>query len=196
MRIKSQVSSLVVLISLIITSADAGPFGLSMGAKKSTFTGLENLEKDLYKIKNAPKPHSHFQYYVLKIGDKSGLCAIRAIGKTIDTNRYGTKLKSEFEEMKELLTKKYKKGKTYDFLRSGSIWNEPEDFMTGLTKKERYLAAIWDAKEESKLPSNLKNVSLNAAGLNTEKGVIILEYNFSNIDQCKKEHEAIDADAL
>jgi len=36
-----------------------------------------------------------------------------------------------------------------DMLLPGRIWNEPNDWMMELIKKERWLAALWEAEEKS-----------------------------------------------
>lgn len=119
------------------TLAQAGPFGLSMGMPKSQIKGLEGTGTPfMYTTESVPTPSSQFKTYVMQVGDKNGLCVIKAISDTISTNRYGFALKDKFNALKDALTKKYGKHKTQDFLMPGSIWDEPEDFMAGLTKNE------------------------------------------------------------
>jgi len=182
---------------VVSTFAQAGPFGLSMGMQKSQIEGLESTGTPFtYETSSVPTPSSQFETYVMQIGDKNGLCVVKAISQTISTNRYGVALKERFSSLKEALSNKYGSHKTQDFLMSGSIWDEPEDFMTGLTKNERYLRAYWDAEEKSDLTDNLKAIVLVAAGLGSEKGAVYIQYEFENSEECDQEREALDADAL
>jgi hypothetical protein len=61
-----------------------------------------------------------------------------------------------------------------DFLRAGSIWKEPEDWMMGLLKDERTLVAVW----EKALPNRIHDVVLKAGALSREKGFHKLTYEF------------------
>ena len=190
-----------IIIAAVLAGASfvayAGPFGLSMGMKKSQIKGLEATGTPfMYTATSVPTPSSQFKTYVMQVGDKNGLCMIKALSDTISTNRYGLALKSKFNLLNEALAKKYGKHKTQDFLMSGSIWNEPEDFMAGLTKDERYLRTYWDAEEQSTLSGNLKAIMLVASGLGHEKGVVYIQYEFENSEKCDAERKALDAGAL
>ena len=128
---------------LVVTEAMAGPFGLEKGMSLKDIGGKpEKVGHGIYKLSSVPKPHSAFEAYVVRISPKGGLYWIKAIGKDIATSTYGVELKSAFNEMEEKLGATYGKHKTMDFLMPGSIWNEPNDWMMGLIKKERILAAI------------------------------------------------------
>jgi hypothetical protein len=189
--------SAVFIFLLISSIAHAGPFGLSMGMHKSDIKEIEKTGNPLtYRTDNVPNPSSKFETYVLQIGESCGLCAIKAVSDIIDTNRYGTKLKRKFDTLHELLSDKYGNNKKQDFLMPGSIWDEPEDFMSGLTKNERYLRAFWDEEENSNLPDNIKSIILSAEGLSREKGAIIIQYRFINSSQCQKELDRMDEEAL
>lgn len=192
-------TKIVIVAAFFMTSTlvQAGPFGLSMGMNKSQIKGLENIDAPfMYKTKTVPTPSSQLETYVMQIGDKNGLCVVKAISDVISTNRYGLALKGKFNGLKEALEKKYGKHKTQDFLLPGSIWDEPEDFMAGLKKKERYLRAYWDAEEKSTLTDNLKAIMLAAVGLGHEEGIIYIQYEFENSEKCDQESKALDANAL
>lgn len=124
------------------------------------------------------------------------MCWIKAIGKDISTSAYGVELKLEFEEMNEKLTKAYGAGETTDILMSGSIWDEPKDFMMALIKKERFLMVIWDEEKASDLKENLTQVGLIASPIGRSKGYLLVEYSFSNKENCDKEIAAQEDGAL
>jgi len=67
------------------------------------------------------------------------LVKLAAIGKNVSTSVYGSELKDAFNEMEKSIIAGYGDSKRYDFLRSGSIWDEPKDFMMGLLKKKELL---------------------------------------------------------
>lgn len=186
------------LISILfVTEAMAGPFGLEKGMSLKDIGGKpEKVGHGIYKLSSVPKPHSAFEAYVVRIAPKGGLYWIKAIGKDIATSAYGLELKSAFSEMEEKLGATYGKHKTMDFLMPDSIWDEPNDWMMGLIKKERILAAIWEKSEGSSLPSDIESIGLIASPSAGDKGYIAIEYSFTNKDTCEAELAAQEDDAL
>jgi len=137
----------------------AGPFGLSAGMTKAQLNKIIKLKpsgKHTCKVSSVPKSNSAFESYILLITPKAGLCKIMAIGKTVTTSVHGTELIQVHDILSETLTKKYGSGTRYDFLKSGSIWHEPQEWMMGLKLKERVLATSWPESEGATLPDNLK----------------------------------------
>jgi len=189
--------ALVAASIFISGAAMAGPFGLSMGMKKSEFKGkLKEVAPYKYQTSTVPKKHSSFESYVVKIGPKSGLCYIKAIGKDISTNTYGVEVKSAFDNMELKLKKSYGNNKRVDHLRYESIWDEPKDWMPGLIKGERLLFALWNKEEGSTLKGNLKDVALGASGTSRSKGYLAIDYSFMNKDACDAEVAATEDGAL
>jgi len=185
------------VVILLPIAAQAGPFGLDMGMS------LNDVDPDasqaapgVYTTTKVPNPHSAFEQYAIKIGPKSGLCWIKAIGKDISTSRYGVELKSAFNEMKERLERGYGENITTDMLFPRSIWNEPEDFMMGMLKKERFLMAVWDEDSGAQLRENIVQIGLVASALRTTTGYLSVEYSFSNKSACDGEIEEMQDDVL
>ncbi len=195
--LKKIVAVLFLTSFLFVTYAMAGPFGLEKGMTLKGIGGNpEKVGHGIYKLDSVPKPHSAFEAYVVRIAPKGGLYWIKAIGKDIETSTYGMELKSAFNEMKEKLGATYGKHKTMDVLLPGSIWDEPNDWMMGLIKKERILAAIWEKSEGSSLPSEIEQIGLIASPTSRDKGYIAIEYSFTNKDDCEAELAAQEDDAL
>jgi len=195
------ITMFVLFLTLIVTNAMAGPFGLYKGMSLKEIGGkpekLQNtiLGNGIYKI-NVPKPHSAFEAYIVKVAPKGGLCWIRAIGKDIATSSYGLELKSAFSEMEEKLGATYGKHEIMDVLYPGSIWDRPNDWMMGLIKKERILLAVWEKSEGSSLPSDIEQIGLIVGPTSRDKGYIEIEYSFTNKEACEAELAAGEDDAL
>lgn len=176
----------VVFLSPLV--ALAGPFGLEKGDTLQTIGGSPlQLAPGKYKITAVPKPHSAFEYYVLQIGPQSGLCWIKAIGKSINTSVYGTQLRVAYEDLQSRLKENYGSSKSSDFLFSGSIWRDPKDWTMSLVKKERILASTWDRKSNASLPSDIASVAVYVTALRSDTGYVAVEYTFTNEKQCEKE---------
>jgi hypothetical protein len=191
-------------ISAIVCSpvALAGPFGLDMGMTLLELKARASVEAtnnpNVFKTTKVPSGHDAFESYLLFVTPKAGLCKISALGKTVTTNVYGERIRSEFNKLHEQLIEKYGESKKFDYLKSRSIWNESRDWMMGLQKQERVLSAVWPpVREATEVPgTDVASIMLEARALSTESGYIRLGYEFKNFDECRKESSARSKDAL
>ena len=183
----------IVVICCLPGTADAGPFGLDMGMSKAqagVSLDAEDMGGHRFKITKVPRPHSAFEAYVLRITPTHGLCYLEAIGKAIDTSVDGERLRDQFNELAAALENRYGQHKRQDFLRAGSILDEPRDWMSGLANKERVLAIRFDKEEGSTLSYGVTSAFLSAAALSRTKGYLNLEYSFGNYEACKTEADS------
>jgi hypothetical protein len=182
-------NSIFALISSCLAGvALAGPLGLEMGTTLGDLKKITKLEKSdtfKYNTKSLPSGHSGFSDYDLLVTPEHGLCEIVAWTPNIRTSAYGDDLIALFRRFESSLQAKYGAGKAYDFLRAGSIWTAPRDWMMGLLKNERSLAMTWPKNAADKLPDNLQTISLKASGLGRETGVVTIWYKFDNFNDCE-----------
>jgi hypothetical protein len=167
-------------------TAGAGPFGLDMAMRLADIekqATLKEVAPYQYTTSSLPNGHSDFNHYKLVITPQHGLCKVTANTALIATNVYGTQLHEAYERLFDALVAKYGKTKSYDFLRSGSIWHEPKDWTMALLKRQRDLSAFWTIKEVQ-LPDNLGGIRLEAAAMGVEYGVLSLDYDFTNSSAC------------
>ena len=175
----------------------SGPFGLQQGLKLNEIPfDHEEIQPYLYLFTSLPKKHSSFSQYVLRITPTYGLTWIKAIGIPTQTNSFGTALQTQFNDFLERLKKIYGVPKKTDFLLSGSCWDRPEDWLSGLECGERILCAQWDTENGLDLPNKLKCVGLYAQAIDSQEGNIIVEYYFDNEDAAQKEINALEDEAL
>ena len=170
-------------------SAIAGPFGLNKGMT------LEEVKKYgafvsgdspfIYSTKTLSGGHPDFEIYSIILTPQQGLCKISAGGKDVNTSSFGDELKNKHRDLVAALSNKYgSPGNNFDFLRSGSIWKDSQDWMMALLKKERTLASYWSAPERANLPDSLLSIALETAALSGSKGYVRLSYEFDNLDAC------------
>lgn len=179
------------------TTPKKGPFGLEMGLKRDEYLGsLQEVKPGLYQAAEVPKPHSSFEFHILEFGPSCGLSWIKAIGKTIETNDFGTPIESAFEEMKKKLVKTYGASENFSYLMEGSIWSEPRDWMQGLLNGDRVLASKWEAHSHKQLPNQLSSIYLIACATDTSSGFLAIEYAFENHAASEEEIAALEDDAL
>lgn len=169
--------------------AIAGPLGLNKGMtleelkKQGAF--ISGNEPFVYTAKTIASGHPDFELYSVLLTPEQGLCKIQAAGKNIDTSSFGSELQEKHRELVGALSKKYgAPSNEFNYLKAGSIWNEPQDWMMGLLKKERNLDAYWTKSDKSNLSDSLEAVSVNTQALSGSKGYIRLSYDFDNIGAC------------
>ncbi|MDP3115425.1 MAG: hypothetical protein Q8M98_11750 [Candidatus Cloacimonadaceae bacterium] len=178
-----------------------GPFGLKKGltlAKLKKFDpNIEKIKEGVYQMRVVPTPHKSFVSYAVVVSPKTGLCKISCASKEIFCNSYGTQLKAEHESIRDALERRYGSYDEMDCLFSGSIWNQPEDFMKSLLLEERTLSSFWDLEAEvsSALSSFLDtweypptnngilNIYMETQANDIASAFIILNYEFDNFTE-------------
>ncbi len=179
---------LILLLAIASPVIGAGPFGFERGITKDQVVKLvgesavtkvtkgSTEDITIVTINTAPKPHPDIREYLLLFSSKDGLLKLAASGKAIRTNGFGSELHDAFIELRDAVAGVYGTPKTHDFLRSGSIWKEREDWMMGLLKQERYLIAFWDPPPA--LPNQIANIEVEAVAVSTEAGYVAIRYEF------------------
>lgn len=179
---------IAISIAIVTAEAFAGPFGIDMGMTLDEITKLSTtapvLSEGVYII-TPPKPHPMFETYVVRISKTYGVYFIKAVGKTIETSIYGDTLKGEFQTLKDGLVKTYGSCNIMDFLRSGSIWDEPDDWMMGLRKGERFLMATWGSEYGSTLPEDIASIIIAAQAISSQAGYLGVEYYSPEYEKAK-----------
>ncbi len=197
MKIKIYLKLAIIVVALNSGSILAGPFGLEMGMTLDQIDkNAKMLAPGKYQTKLVPKPHSSFEYYILQISPKTGLCWIKAVGNDLKVNTYGHALQTAFDEMRQRLGTIYGSSELTDRLLPGSIWNEPKDWMPGLVKNERILIAKWNKPKNDSLKGDVDIVVLAAKANKRESGYLAVDYHFKNEANCDKEIDAQADDSL
>lgn len=172
-----------------------GPFGLAMGLRPEqiqasgvSLTPIPEIP-GLMKATSAPLPNSSFNEYLYMFGSDSGLCKVIASTPSITVNSFGDQIKDAFGELNKALTEKYGTPETLQFVQSGSIWKDNNDWMMALAKEERHHASYWTLKKLKNLPNNISSIGLSAKADSPYKGYVSLGYEFSNFDSCQEERK-------
>lgn len=183
---------------VVVASCNAaGPFGLTKGMTLDQIdVHAQQIDHGVYATQKIPNPHSSFKRYALVIGPSAGLCKVKAISKSIATDSSGDQLRQEFEKTRGRLEKIYGKGETRDFVEAESIWKDPEHFMTSLQAKDRMLATIWKYEDATELEAHIESVFLKALPLRSDRGFLMVEYEFVGFDDCMNEISQRDELAL
>jgi hypothetical protein len=186
-----KLAPIVAFVAAVVTATPvfAGAFGVEMGAKPAAL-GAKPMASDnpgplrRYTLDTAPKPNSAFESYVLFATTATGVCKITAIGRDHEGDINGLDLRGQFEEFSKLLTDKYGASEAFDYLKAGSIWNDPQDFAMALKQKERSLVSFWASSTGAKLPGDLVGISLEGHASGPSATYLTLSYEFANFDAC------------
>ena len=179
------------LLSLVPAVAASGPFGFS---NESTPNGTHCSKMDdpmWYKCNSAPKAHPDFDYYVIQHHNDLGVCFLKAVGKDIKTNSFGDQLTAQTDKLKNQISSKYgSPSKIVDRLISGSIWNDPEDFMMSMVKKDRLFYIQWEVDSSKYV---FESVAITRSALGRDEGYVNVEYYYpvsKKCDEVATENEA------
>ncbi len=174
--------------------AIAGPFGLTRGTTKAQviqLVGKSAVVEDTpdalggtdLVISTAPKPYEEFEKYLLIISKSDGLLKVVAIGKDIDTSADGEQLRDHYTEVLNALSSTYSTPtNSYDNLKEGSIWSDPQDFMMGLLRQDRTLTSFWFASKDVPIKDDITAIKLSVGASSNSVGYITLGYEFLGFD--------------
>lgn len=167
--------------------AAAGPFGIDIeGFNPSTYACVKS-EGSFFKCTGFPAQHPDIETYVVQFHHDIGLCFIKGISKTIHDSRYGENTRRAVDEIYAQLRPKYGTALQGDELRSGSIWDEPEDWMMGIIKSERKYYYMARATPEV---DGVAVWGVFASALDTTKSYWSVEFQTSKSDACNAQDRA------
>jgi hypothetical protein len=165
-------------------AVEGGAFGLKMGQPVSSLKIVKKLKENQY-IVNVPLPNSEFTSYLAIASNNHGLCKVLGIGKDHENDRYGSETRSVFSNFKSILYQKYGKSNDFDFIRSGALWKDSNEWVMSLRQNERTLTSFWSRSEGSVLPNSIEGISLAANATSSDSSYITLGYEFTNFEKCK-----------
>jgi len=172
--------------------------GESMASLKAKGVRLKSSgQRFTYQASNLPKPSPMVPEVTLLIHPRMGLCTILASSVTHDDNSFGEQTRSQYEKIRKALISKYSSPtKTFDFVRSGSVWDEDKYFMIGLEKDERLLVSYWVKSEGANLPKGIQSMEVKARALTMSRGYVNVKYESVMHNQCVDALQASDAEGL
>ena len=164
-----------------------GPLGIAEGEPMTDLKGAATTENPgQYKLSTVPTPYPGVDFYWVKASAKTGACMVKAIGQDVEGDSQGSELRSTVDHVKDDLVERYgPPTANIDYLQSGSIWHDPQDWMMAVAKNERNYGYIWERKAgaDSAIWRGIQSVGVFSGSSGT-KGWFILEYDFDNMKDC------------
>jgi hypothetical protein len=147
-----------------------------VGASAITNTMPDQLGGVQYTLSTAPSPHREFAQYILVFSKESGLLRVVAIGKELVTSSDGLQLRDHYDSLCTAMKTTYELDRQLDFARPGSLWNKPRDFMMGLLKNDRVLAAFFKDGHGG-------HVIIEPSATDNSTGYITVSYEYQGWDE-------------
>jgi hypothetical protein len=180
--------TLVLLSAMLLsvpTVAFAGPFGFRYGESRAEVIAeigqshVIDSDEDSLTLNTAPRPHPDFEAYYVAFSPTKGLLKIIAYGKNIDTNQFGDRLQGSFKSTVKSLTEIYGTASIdMDDLESGSMWDQPKDWMQSLLSHDRKFCKSWHGGPTIR-SEHLIGIHLDArVWKGTSTGFLTLIYEF------------------
>lgn len=168
----------------------AGPFGLEFGWANSEFPHDEMFFATWTKLGNGideysvipPIPHSKLGvFYDIRIDEDYGLYYISNEKKFNFVSPDGTEMKLLFDDLETQLTSAYGEGVRTDYISSGSVWTDSEDFMMTLYTQDKEIAVRWFPADESNSElSDTAEIELVMKASSLSSGTVTLTYHGMN----------------
>ncbi len=183
------------------TRPPAQPLGISKGMTIKELLAKGGKphpkQKGLFRFDSTPFPGLKDMRVVAT--PKTGACKVSAFTELFESNRAGKQVRERFEQLVSRLTERYgAPSSTYDYVRSGALWKEDDEFMMALTKEERVLSTYWttQGKNPVVLPEGIAAIEVEAKPPSSSRAGIVVAYDFDNIDECVDELKADENQAL
>lgn len=167
----------------------AEPFGFRQGMTREEIidsVGADSViidDGDVLVLSSAPKSDPDFPIYAVCVSAESGIAKVVGMSEGITTNSYGESLRNAFVQLRLASEAHYGKPMAvFDFLKTGSIWKQPNDWMAGLLENDRMLLALWAEDPQG------VSVAEEARAISPEFGYVTITYEFLNFRSWKREH--------
>lgn len=181
--------------SLTPTNLSAQAFGIEMGVSLSELEGAEDIGNGNYVI-SVPRPHSEFESYVVVLSETTGVCMVRGIGKNHNNDRTGINVRTAFDTLEAALKKTYGAGEQTNWLQPRALWDGAHEWVMSIRQNERLFGTDWTVTDGAELPEEIKAITMQIRAVSSDTSYIVLQYRFSNFEECDREIKAQDASGL
>lgn len=172
-----------------------GPFGIAMGQPVSELdleSGQSSDATQARLLASVPNPVAEIQSYAVVAFPTTGVCEIRAISRTFDSDAYGVNVRSAIDAMANLVTSKYGKAEKSDDCTGYSC----QFFQMNLKDGSQVYAYEWSRDTGARLPEDIRSIALVALPGQYNDTFYRLDYISSAADECDAERQKLKASAL
>jgi hypothetical protein len=186
---RTVISAFAVAVAAFAPStACAWVFGLQPHADVRDLRVEERMDNGVVRFQ-PPQPNPLFVRYLARVNSAGAICKIVASSRWNESDSHGTRVVSQYQQVRSALNERYGEYEEFDFVSRNSIWREPRHFAMSLSEDDRSLVSFWTTENGSILPDGMTGISLTAAALSMDTTLLYLSYEFEAMDDCKAEQE-------
>lgn len=173
-----------------------GPFGLAMGQPIAELKFAQSDQGDPTQARilaSVPRPMSEIETYAVLAFPDTGICEIRAVSKTFDSDAYGHNIRPAMDSLAVALDGRYGKHQKIDRC---SGYGGCQFFQMGLKDGSKAYAYEWSKKTGAKVPESLESIALFAMPGEFNDTFFRLDYVSSNRKDCEAANQKVKAQSL
>ncbi len=177
-------------------AARNGPFGLAMGQPIAELKFAQSDQSDPTQariLSFVPRPMAEIETYAVLAFPDTGICEIRTVSKTFDSDAYGHNIRPAMDSLAAALDGRYGKHTKIDRCTG---YGDCQFFQMGLKDGSKAYAYEWSKKTGSKLPASLESIALVAMPGEFNDTFFRLDYVSSNRTDCKAAAQKVKAQSL
>lgn len=171
-----------------------GPFGLKMGEPIPELHFAESDEDPSQAriLESVPRPMAELENYAVLAYPGVGVCEIRSVSQTFESDAYGNNIRPAMDELAKLLDAKYG---AHRKMAACSNYN-CQFFQMNLKDGSQVYAYEWSKGTGAHLPPDISEVSLGAMAGEYNNTYYRLDYTSSQKDECDRARESLKAKSL
>lgn len=171
------------------------PFGINLHSQISELNILSDLAEGKYLVQ-PPSLHPSFDTYIVQSTPKIGIFWIKVVSPFIENDAYGNEVRGLKDQVHAQLSKKYGSGDQQDFLKVGSIWNEPREWTQAVCINERFYYSIWQRPKCVEIPEDMHTIFLGTSAKDKDSPNIFIEYASNRYEDARAEMQNLLSDLL
>ena len=131
--------------------------------------------------------------YVVTATPEQGVCMVKGVGVDHAGDAYGYKIIDVAADLRRQISVTYGSSRLNDFLESGSIWRESNDWAMAILKHERSYQFVWNRSAGSTLPNNVVEILETVGATSPGSTYLTLQFKYSNYSACQAEIDKVSA---
>ena len=166
--------------------ATAQPFGIVMGQQVETLKAEKTDQEFTYRI-TPPKTHPEIERYLVTATPGQGVCAVGGISTDHSEDAFGIKVRNVAIDIRKQIDTVYGPSRIEDFLETGSIWRNANEWTTAIFKHERTYQFVWGKKAGPIISNNVVKISASVQAFDHSSTYLLILFVFKNYEACKAE---------
>ena len=160
-----------------------GPFGIPLKGKLADLhvaPDATDMPPGVHILSTVPRPAQDVEAYVVEYHDETGICMIRAVGITNESDDTGSQVRSQIETLTSALNAKYGEPKSLDRC-AGGVTCEGQFWTQAVQGGERVYMHEWEPHG-----SAVSRIDLVARAPSAISTYYVLEYAIGDEKACAK----------